>query len=108
MKEFIFAPGNFPFTVALFVLIGMAAVEFVSTLMGCGLSQLVENFMPDLDIDVPDLDVPDADVDMPSMDATDVEGMPLFTKFLENKRIEWDNYRIQVTQYELAKYLPVL
>jgi glutamine synthetase len=38
----------------------------------------------------------------------DTFGDALFAKFLENKRIEWDNYRIQVTQYELAKYLPVL
>jgi len=35
-------------------------------------------------------------------------GDALFEKFIENKRIEWDNYRIQVTQYELAKYLPIL
>jgi len=35
-------------------------------------------------------------------------GDALFEKFLENKRIEWDNYRIQVTQYELARYLPIL
>ena len=38
----------------------------------------------------------------------DTFGDALFAKFLENKRIEWDNYRIQVTRYELAKYLPVL
>jgi len=38
----------------------------------------------------------------------DTFGDALFTKFLENKRIEWDNYRIQVTQYELARYLPIL
>jgi glutamine synthetase len=35
-------------------------------------------------------------------------GDTLFEKFLENKRIEWDQYRIQVTQYEIAKYLPIL
>jgi glutamine synthetase len=35
-------------------------------------------------------------------------GEALFGKFIENKRIEWDNYRIQVTQYEIDKYLPVL
>ncbi len=35
-------------------------------------------------------------------------GDALFSKFLENKRIEWDNYRIQVTRYELDKYLPIL
>jgi glutamine synthetase len=35
-------------------------------------------------------------------------GDALFEKFIENKRIEWDNYRIQVTRYELEKYLPIL
>jgi glutamine synthetase len=35
-------------------------------------------------------------------------GDTLFEKFIENKRIEWDNYRVQVTQYELDKYLPIL
>ena len=35
-------------------------------------------------------------------------GDALFDKFIENKRIEWDNYRIQVTKYEISKYLPVL
>jgi glutamine synthetase len=35
-------------------------------------------------------------------------GETLFNKFIENKRIEWNSYRIQVTQYEIAKYLPVL
>jgi glutamine synthetase len=38
----------------------------------------------------------------------DTLGQALFEKFIENKRIEWDNYRIQVTQYELTKYLPIL
>jgi len=35
-------------------------------------------------------------------------GDALFEKFIENKRIEWDSYRTQVTQYELDKYLPIL
>lgn len=35
-------------------------------------------------------------------------GDALFEKFIQNKRIEWDNYRIQVTEYEIRKYLPVL
>ena len=35
-------------------------------------------------------------------------GEELHGKLIENKRIEWDNYRIQVTEYELEKYLPVL
>jgi len=35
-------------------------------------------------------------------------GDHIFEKFVENKKIEWDNYRIHVSQYELDKYLPVL
>ncbi|MDD5224242.1 MAG: glutamine synthetase family protein [bacterium] len=35
-------------------------------------------------------------------------GDHVFEKFIENKEIEWDRYRIQVTNYELDKYLPVL
>jgi glutamine synthetase len=35
-------------------------------------------------------------------------GEHVFTNFIENKRIEWDNYRRQVTGYELETYLPVL
>jgi len=35
-------------------------------------------------------------------------GDHIFNKFVENKFIEWDKYRIQITEYELKKYLPVL
>ncbi len=35
-------------------------------------------------------------------------GEHAFHSFIENKKIEWDNYRMQVTDYELNKYLPVL
>ena len=35
-------------------------------------------------------------------------GDALFGKFIENKRIEWDNYRTQVTHYEISRYLPIL
>jgi glutamine synthetase len=35
-------------------------------------------------------------------------GDTLFEKFIQNKRIEWDSYRTQVTRYELDKYLPIL
>ncbi|MDP2860963.1 MAG: glutamine synthetase, partial [bacterium] len=31
-----------------------------------------------------------------------------FNSFIENKKIEWDNYRKYVTDYELKKYLPIL
>ncbi|MFC2041543.1 type I glutamate--ammonia ligase [Chloroflexota bacterium] len=35
-------------------------------------------------------------------------GNHLFDSFIKNKKIEWDQYRIQVTEYELKRYLPVL
>jgi glutamine synthetase len=35
-------------------------------------------------------------------------GEHVFEKFLENKRIEWDKYRTQITDYELETYYPVL
>jgi len=35
-------------------------------------------------------------------------GEHVFKKFLQNKHIEWDSYRVQVTEYEIEKYLPVL
>ena len=35
-------------------------------------------------------------------------GEHVFEFFLRNKRVEWDEYRSQVTPYELSKYLPTL
>ena len=35
-------------------------------------------------------------------------GDHVFEKFIENKKIEWDQYRAQVTSYELDQYLKVL
>lgn len=35
-------------------------------------------------------------------------GDHIFEKFLENKKMEWSQYRSQVTLWELEKYLPVL
>jgi len=35
-------------------------------------------------------------------------GQHVFDAFIKNKKIEWDRYRTQVTEYELQKYLPVL
>jgi len=35
-------------------------------------------------------------------------GNHLFHAFIENKKIEWDRYRIQVTEYEIKRYLPIL
>jgi glutamine synthetase len=38
----------------------------------------------------------------------DALGEHVFEKFIENKRIEWDNYRTYVTDYELNEYYPIL
>jgi glutamine synthetase len=35
-------------------------------------------------------------------------GDHVFNAFIKNKKIEWDQYRIQVTDYELKRYLPIL
>jgi len=35
-------------------------------------------------------------------------GDHVFFKFLENKKIEWERYRAQVTDYELEQYLAIL
>ena len=35
-------------------------------------------------------------------------GDHLFDSFIQNKKIEWDQYRIHVTEYELKRYLPIL
>jgi glutamine synthetase len=35
-------------------------------------------------------------------------GDHVFEKLIENKKIEWDNYRAQVSEYELDRYLPIL
>jgi glutamine synthetase len=35
-------------------------------------------------------------------------GEHVFHAFIKNKKIEWDQYRAQVTGYELNKYLPIL
>jgi len=40
--------------------------------------------------------------------ARETLGDHIFFKFIENKKIEWDRYRIQVTDYELENYLPIL
>ena len=35
-------------------------------------------------------------------------GEHVFAAFIKNKKIEWDQYQTQVTDYELNKYLPIL
>jgi glutamine synthetase len=35
-------------------------------------------------------------------------GDHIFNKFVANKKIEWDRYRVHVSQFEIEKYLPIL
>jgi len=35
-------------------------------------------------------------------------GDELFEQFVRNKKLEWDEYRSQVTEYEIQRYLPIL
>ena len=35
-------------------------------------------------------------------------GEHVFTRFIDLKKQEWENYRIQLTPYELEKFLPIL
>jgi len=35
-------------------------------------------------------------------------GEHVFKSFIENKKKEWDDYRTQVSEYELKKYLPIM
>jgi glutamine synthetase len=38
----------------------------------------------------------------------EILGEHTFCEFIENKKLEWNNYRRQITEYEIKKYLPVL
>jgi glutamine synthetase len=35
-------------------------------------------------------------------------GEKVFDYFIRNKKLEWDEYKAQVTEYEVNKYLPIL
>ncbi|MCM8779245.1 MAG: glutamine synthetase family protein [Candidatus Omnitrophica bacterium] len=35
-------------------------------------------------------------------------GEKVFSYFIRNKKMEWDEYKAQVTQYEIERYLPIL
>ncbi|AMX01282.1 YqiJ family protein [Microbulbifer thermotolerans] len=55
---FLLQDGNLLFTGALVLMLMIAVLEGVMTLIGFGLSELLDNLLPDLDFDV---DVPDAE-----------------------------------------------
>lgn len=51
MIEFLSAPPNMPFTIALLVMAGIAVLEMVSMLLGFALSHVVDSAIPGLDHD---------------------------------------------------------
>ena len=58
MIGFLLASQNLPFTVAITLMLGIACLEGITTLLGVGISSLLESVVPDLDLDV-DLDSPE-------------------------------------------------
>jgi len=63
MIEFILAPQNFPFTIALTVMLIIAFLEGVGAMLGAGLSSMMDQMLPEVDID---FDIEGPDLDMPS------------------------------------------
>jgi glutamine synthetase len=35
-------------------------------------------------------------------------GDEMFESFIRNKKLEWDEYKMQVSEYEIRRYLPLL
>ncbi|MEM7410028.1 MAG: YqiJ family protein [Myxococcota bacterium] len=62
MWDFLSAPGNQVFNIALLVMLGIAVLEGVATLLWGGVSQVIDAMLPEADLDV-DLDL-DLDVDV--------------------------------------------
>jgi Inner membrane protein YqiJ, N-terminal/Inner membrane protein YqiJ, OB-fold len=60
MVDFLLASQNMPFTISLSVMLALALLEGVATVMGMGLSGLIDGLLPDLDLDLDiDMDGPD-------------------------------------------------
>jgi hypothetical protein len=58
MIAFLLSSQNLPFTVALTLMLAIAAMEGVSSLIGAGLSDMIDSVLPKMDLEV------DADIDM--------------------------------------------
>ncbi len=75
MLTFVLAEGNFPFAVALGLMLGIAVLEGTMTMLGAGISQTLDSMLPsavdtDIDMDVDmDLDV-DAAPDIATVDGS--------------------------------------
>lgn len=73
MIGFILQSQNLPFMVSLTIMVMIACLEGVTTLIGMGLSTMMESFMPGVDVDI------DADVDL---DHPDISTTGILTKTL--------------------------
>ena len=73
MIAFLLSNQNMPFAIALALMLAIAILEGVTTLIGAGLSDLLDSMLPDMDID--------ADID------ADIHAPGLFTKLLSWLRV---------------------
>jgi hypothetical protein len=91
MIGFLLSSQNLPFTVALTLMLAIAVMEGVSTLIGAGLSDMIDSVLPEMDLDVDaDLDIDmDADIDIDAdMDAdADFHAPGAFTRLLSWLRV---------------------
>lgn len=68
MVGFILADQNTPFAVAIGLMMAIALAEGVGTLMGLGLSSMIDSLLPEFDLpdaDIPDFDGPEFDMETP-------------------------------------------
>ena len=63
MLEFIAAPENLPFSVALALMLGIAILEGITAIFGAALSGILDALIPDLDLDI------DSNLEMLDVDA---------------------------------------
>lgn len=52
MTDFMFSDANMPFAIALVIMLMIAAIEGVGMLVGFAFSSLLDNLLPDIDLDV--------------------------------------------------------
>ena len=79
--DWIGAPGNQPFVVALLVMFGLTVVELIALLVGFSLNDMVDEFVvPHTELDAPDIDTPGHASH--GLDSVSVEGPGLFARFL--------------------------
>jgi hypothetical protein len=87
MIAFLLSSQNLPFTVSLTLMLAIAVMEGVSTMIGAGLSDLIDSVLPEMDVDLDldaDMDVDtDLDVDLNS----DLHAPGIFTRLLSWLRV---------------------